>query len=257
MPSVYVKVFIHVFSLSILFGSLALFYFVGKPFKRGFFCHDPALSYPFRKSTVTSVMLYTLCSLTAIKTIVFTELALMFFESHKFKLFLVRCYGALVTFVNGVFVSQLITDVAKYSVGRLRPHFFRLCKPVNYDLYCPPNATANTYIENYECSPGTDPYLLKNVHMSFMSGQSSFAAFCASFSVIYIIANTTPKTRYLLPLKSIFAAAITCSAMYISYSRITDYKHHWEDVTAGYMQGSVLAYLIWFYNNKMIHSDKK
>lgn len=86
MPSVYVKVFIHVFSLSILFGSLALFYFVGKPFKRGFFCHDPALSYPFRKSTVTSVMLYTLCSLTAIKMIVFTELALMFFESHKFTL---------------------------------------------------------------------------------------------------------------------------------------------------------------------------
>lgn len=60
---------------------------------------------------------------------------------------LYQCLGA---FLFGAAVTQLTTDIAKYSLGRLRPHFLTVCKP---DVT---NCTALTgYIENPVCM-GTD-----------------------------------------------------------------------------------------------------
>lgn len=259
MTSIYIKVFTHSLAISLLFGVILLFYNVGKPYKRGFFCNDQTLSYPFRKSTVSSVVLYSVCSVVALCTILFSEIMLILANrnrshNHTFKLFIARVYGGALTFVNGVLITHIITDTAKYSIGRLRPHFFQLCQPIGYSDYCHPNSTA--YIENYECKPtysGSDAsYVLKNVHLSFMSGHSSFAAFCSTFAIIYLITTTSHRTYYLLPLKSVFATAIACGSMFIAYSRITDYKHHWEDVAVGYAQGSLVAFLIWYFTDYIL-----
>ena len=37
---------------------------------------------------------------------------------------LVNCYKQIGVFGFGAACSQLTTDIAKYSIGRLRPHFF-------------------------------------------------------------------------------------------------------------------------------------
>lgn len=39
------------------------------------------------------------------------------------------CYTTIGVFLFGCACSQLTTDIAKYSVGRLRPHFISVCKP--------------------------------------------------------------------------------------------------------------------------------
>lgn len=39
---------------------------------------------------------------------------------------LVNCYKQIGFFGYGAACGQLVTDVAKYSIGRLRPHFFEV-----------------------------------------------------------------------------------------------------------------------------------
>ena len=40
-----------------------------------------------------------------------------------------RCYQLLAIFVFGAASTHFLTNLPKYSVGRLRPHFLDVCKP--------------------------------------------------------------------------------------------------------------------------------
>lgn len=44
-------------------------------------------------------------------------------------MYVAACYRLIIPFVFGAAVTQLTTDVAKYTVGRLRPHFLTVCIP--------------------------------------------------------------------------------------------------------------------------------
>lgn len=57
-------------------------------------------------------------------------------------------YKAVGTYLFGAAVSQSMTDVAKYSVGRLRPNFLAVCKPVWESIDC----RAGGYVENFTCT---------------------------------------------------------------------------------------------------------
>lgn len=57
-------------------------------------------------------------------------------------------YKAVGSFVFGAAVSQSLTDIAKYSIGRLRPNFLAVCKP-SWDHI---NCKAGGYIENFTCT---------------------------------------------------------------------------------------------------------
>lgn len=57
-------------------------------------------------------------------------------------------YKAVGTFLFGAAMSQSLTDIAKYSIGRLRPHFLDVCKP-DWKLI---NCSSGAYIEDYVCS---------------------------------------------------------------------------------------------------------
>lgn len=46
------------------------------------------------------------------------------FMNYEIPEWLVECYKKIGIFGFGAAVSQLTTDIAKYSIGRLRPHFF-------------------------------------------------------------------------------------------------------------------------------------
>lgn len=56
-------------------------------------------------------------------------------------------YKAVGTFLFGAAMSQSLTDIAKYSIGRLRPHFLDVCKP-NWKAI---NCSTGAYIEDYTC----------------------------------------------------------------------------------------------------------
>lgn len=83
-----------------------------------------------------------------------------------------NCYKVIGVFGFAVASSHLTTDIAKYSVGRLRPHFFTICNP---NINCTDPKYLNVYIEDFECQ-STDLHRLKEIRLSFPSGHSSFSA---------------------------------------------------------------------------------
>lgn len=57
-------------------------------------------------------------------------------------------YKAVGSYVFGAAASQSLTDIAKYSIGRLRPNFLAVCKPPWDRINCKPGG----YIENFTCT---------------------------------------------------------------------------------------------------------
>lgn len=55
-------------------------------------------------------------------------------------------YKQVGLFIFGCAVSQSFTDIAKVSVGRMRPHFLDVCKPDYSKINC-----SLGYITNYTC----------------------------------------------------------------------------------------------------------
>ena len=132
----------------------------------------------------------------------------------------------------GAAVVQLITDIAKYSVGRLRPHFLDVCKPDYSKFNC-----TDGYITADVCTG--DAYLIKHARVSFPSGHASFSMYAMIFLVLYYQARLTWKGLILLrPMLQLF---MFCLAYYTGLSRIFDYKHHWSDVLCGDILGVIVA----------------
>lgn len=65
---------------------------------------------------------------------------------------MVNVYCVVGVFLFGIACSQLLTDIMKYTVGRLRPHFLTVCIPKG--IQCNSSQYAHQYITNYTCEPG-------------------------------------------------------------------------------------------------------
>ncbi|XP_041754903.1 phospholipid phosphatase 1 isoform X1 [Coregonus clupeaformis] len=215
-----------------------------KPYQRGFFCNDDSISYPFHQSTVTSTVLYTVGFALPICCMVFGECLSVYLKHIKSKssfsnMYVASVYKAIGTFVFGAAMSQSLTDIAKYSIGRLRPHFLDVCKP-DWKLI---NCTAGAYIEDFTCTG--DTHMVNEARLSFYSGHSSFSMYCMLFLALYIQARLQAEwARLLRPTLQFFAIA---ASVYTGLSRVSDYKHHWSDVLAGLIQGALMAILVVFF----------
>ncbi|XP_020313300.1 phospholipid phosphatase 1 isoform X1 [Oncorhynchus kisutch] len=214
-----------------------------KPYQRGFFCNDDSISYPFHQSTVTSIVLYTAGFALPICCMVFGECLSVYLKRIKSKssfsnMYVGSVYKAIGTFVFGAAMSQSLTDIAKYSIGRLRPHFLDVCKP-DWKLI---NCTAGAYIEDFTCTG--DTHMVNEARLSFYSGHSSFSMYCMLFLALYIQARLQAEwARLLRPTLQFFLIA---ASVYTGLSRVSDYKHHWSDVLAGLIQGALVAILVVF-----------
>lgn len=59
---------------------------------------------------------------------------------------------------------------------------------------------------------------------------------------LYVQARLVGKwARLLRPTIQFFLIAF---AIYVGYTRVSDYKHHWSDVLVGLLQGALIAVLI-------------
>ncbi|KAL7847999.1 hypothetical protein AOLI_G00227170 [Acnodon oligacanthus] len=215
-----------------------------KPYQRGFFCNDESISYPFNSSTVTSTVLYTVGFTLPICSMVIGECLSVYLNRLKskssFNNSYVACvYKAVGTFLFGAAMSQSLTDIAKYSIGRLRPHFLDVCKP-DWKLI---NCSSGAYIENFTCTG--DKTMVNEGRLSFYSGHSSFSMYCMLFLALYLQARMQAEwARLLRPTIQFFLIA---ASVYTGLSRVSDYKHHWSDVLTGLIQGAIMAILVVFF----------
>ncbi|XP_062869626.1 phospholipid phosphatase 1 [Trichomycterus rosablanca] len=230
----------------ILAGLPVTAYNLGKvrPYQRGFFCKDESIAYPFHSGTITSTVLYTVGFTLPICSMIVGECLSVHFDrirsKSSFSNSYVACvYKAVGTFLFGVAMSQSLTDIAKYSIGRLRPHFLDVCKP-DWKLI---NCSGGAYIENFTCTG--DMKKVNEARLSFYSGHSSFSMYCMLFLALYLQARMRDEwARLLRPTLQFFLIA---ASVYTGLSRVSDYKHHWSDVLTGLIQGAVMALLVVFF----------
>ncbi|EDW01213.1 putative phosphatidate phosphatase isoform X1 [Drosophila grimshawi] len=235
---------------------ILLFYLLGDPYKRGFFCDDESLMHPFKESTVRNWMLYFIGMGLPLGTILIVEVLLSreasasgtgtprryIFMNYEIPDWMIECYKKIGIFGFGAAVTQLTTDIAKYSIGRLRPHFFAVCQPVMPDgSTCELNA--GKYITEFECrGVGSTARMLKEMRLSFPSGHSSFTFYTMVYVALYLQARM--KWRGSKLLRHFLQFMFIMIAWYTALSRVSDYKHHWSDVLAGSTIGAVSALIV-------------
>ncbi|XP_074061008.1 phospholipid phosphatase 2 [Macrotis lagotis] len=211
---------------------------VNSPYKRGFYCSDDTIRYPYRPDTITHGLLAGVI-ITLIVIIVSSGEAYLVYTERlysrsNFNNYVAALYKVLGTFLFGASVSQSLTDLAKYMIGRLRPNFLAVCDPdwsrVNCSSYVQPEAVCRGSSWNVTES-----------RLSFYSGHSSFGMYCMVFLALYVQARLCWRwARLLRPTIQFFLVAF---ALYVGYTRVADYKHHWSDVLTGLLQGAVVAAL--------------
>ncbi|KAG7254034.1 hypothetical protein CRUP_015679 [Coryphaenoides rupestris] len=154
------------------------------PHRRGFFCGDASITYPFvpREAIPDSLLI-----------------------------------------AGGIAITGLssLTNMAKLSVGRLRPNFLSVCNVTYASLRCTPGA----YVAEPPCQQ--------------VSKMVEEARYGCSF---YLQARLSWRgARLLRPLVQFLLVMI---AVYTGLSRISDYRHHPSDVVTGFVQGGLTAYWV-------------
>ncbi|KAL2294285.1 hypothetical protein Nmel_008010, partial [Mimus melanotis] len=129
------------------------------PFQRGVFCSDESIRYPYKEDTISYKLLagiiipfsvIVIGELDRFSIILGETLSVFYNNLHSNSFvrnnYIATIYKAIGTFIFGAAASQSLTDIAKYSIGRLRPHFIAVCQPDWTRINC-----SLGYIENFTC----------------------------------------------------------------------------------------------------------
>ena len=251
----------------ILLPSIILRFSSIEPFHRGYFCLDRSIQYPF--VGYQTVPTY-LC---AVIWLVFCilHLSLLFITKKSWKLLNETLYKLIL----GFSICMLITDLGKYSVGRLRPYFMSVCNPdvdnVCYDMnisnfqqednetYYFPDIHHQRYVMDEDtCSTLTaDKSMLKEARLSFVSGHSSSSFYTSVYLYLLTASQDDDSSPWIL--KILLQLSSISMAFWISLTRISDYMHHSEDVIIGAIIGAICAFLMHrfpLYKNKLASNSK-
>jgi phosphatidate phosphatase len=234
------------------------------PHQRGFFCDDQSIRYPYKPDTVTTPMLFAIGYGIPLIFMVLCECSRMYWEvkylnrviSHfrmgRFVVhrLVVRLWRFLGYFMLGSCCVFFLTNIGKFSIGRLRPHFLSVCKPDWSLLNCSSGTLdSNYYVTAAECT-AVGPELTVNVHrlkearLSFPSGHSSFSFYSMTFLTLYVQARIHRHSFFCFTFRPMLQLMFMSLAAFTALSRVSDYKHHWSDVLAGSALGMVIAFIV-------------
>lgn len=227
------------FILTLLFGIASLLFEFGmllKPRSVGFIRDDPNISKPyFEKETVPTWLLLVIFLPSSLIVIFIGETC---FKASKwvkswYKALLIYLHITLV-FLFGLVSTNFVTVLGKIFVGALRPDFLSRCIP-NYELISP----SQKFITENICTGVAS--VIEEGRKSFPSGHSSISWYCAVFIVLYLEKRFPDlELVFLKPLLQLLPISI---AIFVTATRLTDYRHHFLDVSVGAILGTLIA--IW------------
>ncbi|XP_068620422.1 putative phosphatidate phosphatase [Battus philenor] len=221
-----------------------------EPYQRGYFESDESLRLPYKKQQISEGLLAGLGFAFIIVTVALSELVRdkqgrgigeKFLSGSLVPGWVWESYVTVGVYTFGAACQQLTVNAAKYVIGRLRPHFFDVCRPVP-DPLSPLNALG--YIQVYSCS-GTNAAHIKDMRLSFPSAHSSYAMYTAIFFIMYLQVKCKWRGSKLLRHGAQFAAFL--AAWYVGLSRVVDHMHHWGDVAVGFLVGAIYGTIVFIY----------
>ncbi|XP_041660111.1 phospholipid phosphatase 3-like isoform X3 [Cheilinus undulatus] len=213
------------------------------PYQRGFFCNDNSIKMTYKSSTVSNTVLTAVGVTVPVVSIIIGESYRIYYLNEGSKSFIGNPYISALykqvgVFIFGCAISQSFTDIAKVSVGRMRPHFLDVCKPDFSTINC-----SLGYITDYQCQGPESK--VQEARKSFFSGHASFSMYTMLYLVFYLQSRFTwHGARLLRPLTQF---TLIMMSFYTGLSRVSDHKHHPTDVLAGFVQGALVAYCIVFF----------
>ncbi|NXC46279.1 PLPP2 phosphatase, partial [Penelope pileata] len=181
---------------------------VNSPYKRGFYCSDDSIRYPYRADTITHGLMAGVtipCTVLILSSgeayLVYTE---RLYSKSEFNNYLAALYKVVGTFLFGGAISQSLTDLAKYMIGRLRPNFLAVCDPDWSKVNC------SLYVQLENICRGESRNVTES-RLSFYSGHSSFGMYCMMFLA---------WARLLRPTIQFFLLAF---AIYVGFRYVSDF----------------------------------
>ncbi|XP_042175443.1 phospholipid phosphatase 2-like isoform X1 [Oncorhynchus tshawytscha] len=221
--------------LCVFFAALpsAVLTLMFSPYQRGIYCDDESIRYPYRRDTISHRAMAAVTIPSSIVIITTGEAYLVYSKrlhsNSNFNQYMSALYKVVGTFLFGAAVSQSLTDLAKFTIGRPRPNFLSVCNPT----------VCSGYMLQLNCTG--NPRNVTESRLSFYSGHSAFGMYSMLFLALYVQARMQGKwTRLVRPTVQFFLVAF---ALYVGYTRVSDYKHHWSDVLVGLLQGTLIAVL--------------
>ncbi|KAI9715730.1 MAG: hypothetical protein M1828_000745 [Chrysothrix sp. TS-e1954] len=199
-----------------------------EPFHRMFSLDNIAIQYPHAEvERVPPGMLFLYATAVPLISLILWALILRP-GAHK----------AHVTFLGlflSVFLTALLTDIVKNTVGRPRPDLLARCKPAS--------GTPEHSLVSYDVCTETRHHRLQDGWRSFPSGHSSFS-FSGLGYLALVIASQAHVLRPSAPLPLVCLPLIPLiGALLIAVSRTEDYRHDVWDVTTGSLLGLLVAWM--------------
>ncbi|XP_017123010.1 putative phosphatidate phosphatase [Drosophila elegans] len=212
-------------------------------FKRGFFCSDLSIRYPYRECTITVPMLLLLMLLLPMLFVAVVEV-MRICKRFRMRLYLRNLWRAEATFSFGFVATYLTTELAKHAVGRLRPHFFQGCQPrLDDNSSCSDPQNVDLYVEQFHCTnPNLSIRQIRELHVSFPSAHSSLSFYSMLLLALYVHGVWRGRGGVRV-LRHVLQFLLLMAALCVSLSRVADYWHHWSDVLAGALLGMTYAFL--------------
>ena len=268
------KAFLEILGLLLLITPMAYIYVFSSnydQYHRGFFCDDQNLKHPYLPQTVPIVQCVLIWLAVSTFFIVVVETLRSWAEAQAGKR---RCkpfpnnrtpwiacelYRHFGYFTLGALTTLLFTELSKYSIGRLRPHFLTLCKPKLTPELCDDEFGYKRFVTEREddiceglISGNVTKKQLHEARLSFLSGHSSFSFYCGMFLIVYLQArlNNFPRQqscsvrfvyKTLKVLRPFIQFSMIILSFWISLTRISNYFHHPMDVLTGAVVGMCFA----------------
>lgn len=215
-------------------------YKASTPYRRGFFCNDDSLRYPYKENTISDDFLLFIGFSLPFVVFLLNEL-----ERYRVKRTTEHINKYAVVFAKiscayafGFTMIELVIQGAKPAIGRLRPNFFDVCKPDFTKIDCDKG-----YITDYNC---TDTDYSDSIHrqsrLSFPSGHAGFAMYSAIFTSLYMEKQVTLQCSAVA--KCFTQTAMILLALMCAITRLYDNKHHVTDIMAGMALGVLVGYYI-------------
>lgn len=172
--------------------------FYASPYTRGFFCDDNSIKLPYKSSTFSTATIALICVLVPTIVIALVEAADHLSsqtyskgdESHstclsrwKTNLLLRSLAQTIAVFLFGGIVTLVVTDIGKYSLGVLRPHFLSVCQPDWSRVNC-----SEGYVTQDICTG--DEELIRDARLSFPSRHASISGIWLILLIFSFLSKT-------------------------------------------------------------------
>ncbi|GAB1601551.1 phospholipid phosphatase 1-like [Argonauta hians] len=214
---------------------LPLMYLYIEPTKKGFFCNDQSLRYPYKPDTVSTNFLYLASCLIPLLLVSVTEWLnwQILNKSIGKGTQLSTTVRVYTIFLFGITLNQFFVDIPKYFMGSMRPNFFAVCRP-NV------NCSKDEFVFNYTCTNTEfSARQKKDALLSFPSGHAAISVYTALYTVLYL------ELRFEVKVSRFFKASLQMALLVISawsvITRVSDNKHHLLDVIVGSAIGTMVA----------------